>query len=132
MSETPRVRFARAIDLYVDDQRAEGRINSPHTERAYRDTLARHAEDVRNRDPAYTNRDDVKRTQPAGRIPTPARRTGPFSSAFTTGALRRGSGPQTRRGRPNALGAASRLATASPAPKHSGCSRRFAASARRG
>jgi integrase/recombinase XerD len=56
------VRFSRAIDLYVEDQRAEGRINSPHTERAYRDTLLCHAEDVGNRDPAYTNRDDVKRT----------------------------------------------------------------------
>jgi integrase/recombinase XerD len=63
MSETPRtLRFSRAIDLYLDDQRAEGRINSPNTERSYRDTLARHAKDVDNRDPAYTNRDDVKRT----------------------------------------------------------------------
>jgi site-specific recombinase XerD len=62
MSETGRVRFSRAIDVYLDDQRAEGRINSPRTERAYRDTLMLHADDVDNRDPAYTNRDDVKRT----------------------------------------------------------------------
>jgi len=56
------VRFVRALDLYIDDQRAEGRINSPHSEREYRYVLARHADDVDNRDPAYTNRDDVKRT----------------------------------------------------------------------
>jgi integrase/recombinase XerD len=62
MSETPPVRFSRAVDLYVADQRAEGRINSPNTEREYRGALDRHGEDVGNRDPAYTNRDDVKRT----------------------------------------------------------------------
>jgi integrase/recombinase XerD len=62
MSETPHVRFSRAVDLYVADQRAEGRINSPNTEREYRGALDRHGEDVANRDPAYTNRDDVKRT----------------------------------------------------------------------
>jgi hypothetical protein len=52
MSKTAAVRFVRAIDLYIDDQRAEGRINSPHTEREYRYVLARHAADVDNRDPA--------------------------------------------------------------------------------
>jgi integrase/recombinase XerD len=62
MSDTAPVRFVRAIDLYIADQRAEGRINSPHTEREYRYVLARHAQDIDNRDPAYTNRDDVKRT----------------------------------------------------------------------
>jgi integrase/recombinase XerD len=56
------VRFSRAIDLFLDDMRAEGRINSPNTERSYRDTLLCHSDDVSNRDPAYTNRDDVKRT----------------------------------------------------------------------
>jgi hypothetical protein len=63
MREIAAVRFIRAIDLYIDDQRAEGRINSPHTdEREYRYVLGRHADDVNNRDPAYENRDDVKRT----------------------------------------------------------------------
>jgi len=62
MSETAAVRFVRAIDLYIGDQRAEGRINSLQTEREYRYVLRCHAEDVDNRDPAYTNRDDVKRT----------------------------------------------------------------------
>ena len=62
MSETAPVRFIRAIDRYIDDQCAEGRINSPHTEREYRYVLGRHADDVDNRDPAYTNREDCKRT----------------------------------------------------------------------
>ena len=57
-----RVRFSAAIDTYIADCRAEGRINSPHSEREYRGTLSKHADDVSNRDPAYTNRDDVKRT----------------------------------------------------------------------
>jgi hypothetical protein len=56
------VRFHQAVDLYIADQRAKGRINSPNTEREYRGTLCKHAEDVGNRDPAYTNREDVKRT----------------------------------------------------------------------
>jgi integrase len=62
MSETAAMRFVRVVDLYIEDQRAEGRINSPNTEREYRSTLFRHAEDVDNRDPAYTNREDLKRT----------------------------------------------------------------------
>jgi integrase/recombinase XerD len=56
------VRFTRAIDLFVADQRTAGRLNSDRSEVAYRATLTRHAEDVGNRDPATTNREDVKRT----------------------------------------------------------------------
>ena len=62
MSETAAMRFLRAVDLYIGDQWAEGRINSSNTEREYRGALSKHAEDVNSRDPAYTNRDDVKRT----------------------------------------------------------------------
>src|SRR4051794_12669671 len=54
--------FGHAIDLYVTDMRAEGRMTSDKTERAYRDCLHAHADDVNNRDPRYTNREDVKRT----------------------------------------------------------------------
>lgn len=54
--------FRQAIDLYLTDQQATGRINSPRTVRSYRDTLWLHAEDVDNRSPHVTNRDDVKRT----------------------------------------------------------------------
>jgi integrase len=56
------VNFSRAIDLYIADMRGEGRINSPNTERGYRDTLNAHGLDVDGRDPRSTVRDDVKRT----------------------------------------------------------------------
>jgi site-specific recombinase XerD len=56
------VKLTAAIDLFIDGMRDQGRINSAVSERSYRDTLYLHAEDVQNRDPRYTNRDDVKRT----------------------------------------------------------------------
>jgi integrase/recombinase XerD len=56
------MKFAEAIDLYIADMRTEGRINSPATETNYRITLNAHADDVSNRDPRTTSRDDVKRT----------------------------------------------------------------------
>ncbi len=56
------MKLTAAIDAYIEDMRLEGRINSPATERDYRGALMAHAEDVANRDPRYTNRDDVKRT----------------------------------------------------------------------
>jgi site-specific recombinase XerD len=62
MSETAAVRFIRAIDLYVSDMVAEGRFNSAATERSYRATLRLHAQDVGNRDPSKTGRDDVMKT----------------------------------------------------------------------
>jgi site-specific recombinase XerD len=42
--------------------RSQGRLNSDSSERGYRSTLDAHAEDVFNRDPSKTGRDDVKRT----------------------------------------------------------------------
>jgi len=56
------VRFDVAIDQFIADMRAQARINSDHTETAYRTALTQHAEDVANRDPAKTGREDVKRT----------------------------------------------------------------------
>ncbi len=56
------MRFTAAIDVYVSEMLAEGRFNSPKTEAAYRATLEKHAEDVGNRDPRKTGRDDVKTT----------------------------------------------------------------------
>lgn len=56
------MKFSHAIDFYIADMRGEGRVNSPHTERGYRDTLTVHAADVDDRDPRSTFRDDVKRT----------------------------------------------------------------------
>jgi integrase/recombinase XerD len=56
------VKFSRAIDLYIADMRAEGRINSPRSERSYRGALYHHCDDLDNRDPSYVGREDVKRT----------------------------------------------------------------------
>src|SRR4051812_13103357 len=56
------MKFSQAIDLYIADMRGEGRINSPNTERGYRDTLTLHVADVSDRDPRSTFREDVKRT----------------------------------------------------------------------
>jgi site-specific recombinase XerD len=54
--------FSRAIDAYITDQRTAGRINSPTTERAYRDVLLLHAQDLHDQPPETASRDDVKRT----------------------------------------------------------------------
>jgi hypothetical protein len=56
------VKFSTAIDDYIRERRSLGRINSDRTERDYRIVLNAHAEDVGNRDPAYTSKEDVKRT----------------------------------------------------------------------
>ena len=56
------MRMSAAIDEFVSDMKADGRFNSWQTERSYRATLAFHAEDVDNRDPSKTGRDDVIRT----------------------------------------------------------------------
>jgi hypothetical protein len=56
------VRFSVAIDLFIADWRSEGRINSERTERSYRGVLHPHADDVGNRPPNATGREDVKRT----------------------------------------------------------------------
>lgn len=54
--------FRQAIDAYMLDQRSTGRINSEPTAKRYLHTLWLHAEDVDNRSPHTTNRNDVKRT----------------------------------------------------------------------
>jgi integrase len=56
------VKLSAAIDVYIADASSSGRINSPSSERSYRSVLARHAEDVGNRDPHTIGREDVKRT----------------------------------------------------------------------
>jgi integrase/recombinase XerD len=56
------LKLSAAVDLFVADRRSQGRINSPNTEAAYRAKLDAHAEDVSERDPSKTGRDDVKRT----------------------------------------------------------------------
>lgn len=44
------MKFTAAIDEYLADMKAQGRINSPRTERSYFSRLAMHADDVSNRD----------------------------------------------------------------------------------
>jgi len=56
------VRLTTAIDEFLADKRSAGQINSARTEASYRSRLECHAEDVGDRDPRTTNRDDVKRT----------------------------------------------------------------------
>lgn len=56
------MKLTTAIDDYIDDMVSAGRFNSPATVRDYRGVLQLHGEDVSNRDPRYTNREDVKRT----------------------------------------------------------------------
>lgn len=56
------MRFDKAIDLFIADMRAQGRMRSQHTETSYRTTLEMHALDVSNRDPSKTGRLDAKRT----------------------------------------------------------------------
>jgi site-specific recombinase XerD len=56
------VKFTAAIDAYITDMRAQGRLNSDRSETSYRAALRLHGEDVHNRDPRTVNREDVKTT----------------------------------------------------------------------
>jgi integrase len=56
------MKFSAGIDDYLRDRRALGYINSDRTERDYRIVLTAHADDVQNRDPGKTSKEDVKRT----------------------------------------------------------------------
>jgi site-specific recombinase XerD len=56
------VKFSVAIDEYIRDMWLYGSMNSPRSEVSYRARLGAHADDVANRDPRATSRDDVKRT----------------------------------------------------------------------
>jgi hypothetical protein len=70
------VKLSAAIDLYCDEMWQQGRFTSKRTETSYRHALYVHADDVGNRDPRMTGREDVKRTlAPGGRTRTPRRGT---------------------------------------------------------
>jgi integrase/recombinase XerD len=56
------MRFDQAIDLFIADLQAQGRLNSPASVVGYRSTLVAHGQDVGNRDPGYVGREDVKGT----------------------------------------------------------------------
>lgn len=54
------MKFGRAVDAFIVDYTAEGRINSPHTTLAYRSKLEHLQGIVDNRDPAKVGPADVK------------------------------------------------------------------------
>lgn len=56
------MKMADAVDAFLRDHKLDGRINSAATERSYRDALYAHVDDVRNRDPRKTGRQDIKTT----------------------------------------------------------------------
>jgi len=56
------MKFETAIDAYIADLRGYGNINSPATERAYREKLERHAEDCAGRTVTGAGKADVKKT----------------------------------------------------------------------
>jgi len=56
------MKFSDAINLFIADWTSQGRLRSPRSELAYRATLYLHSEDIGNRDPSKTGRDDVKTT----------------------------------------------------------------------
>lgn len=62
MTDLRNMTFHQAIDEFIADMRADGRINSPATERAYRMRLNAHGDDLGNRHPSEATRTDVKRT----------------------------------------------------------------------
>jgi site-specific recombinase XerD len=54
--------FLVAIEHYIADMHAYGRLTTERSATEYRRTLTRHAEDAEGRAPVATTRDDVKRT----------------------------------------------------------------------
>lgn len=54
--------FQRAIELFIADAKSEGRMTSKHTERAYREKLSLHGEDLGNHHPAVAVRADIRTT----------------------------------------------------------------------
>ncbi len=93
------MKFARAIDLYIDDMRAEGRINSPRSERSYRGALNHHCDDLHNRDPAYVGREDIKRTLRRWPHPNTQRKNRAILVSFYDWAMKEGYRRTTRLGR---------------------------------
>lgn len=94
--------FRQAIDLYIADQRAAGRVNSDKTEVSYRHVLDLHAQDIGNRDPRTVGREDVKRTLARWPHPNTQRCSRSILVAFYDWAMEEGIRPnnparQTRR-----------------------------------
>ncbi len=56
------MRFDVALDAFIADYKGYGRINSPHTEQAYREKILKHADDCDGRPVEKTGKADVKKT----------------------------------------------------------------------
>jgi integrase len=98
------VRFSDAIDLFVRDMRAQGRMNSDATERNYRVTLSAHCDDVGGYDPAFSDRDDIKKTLRRWQHPNTQRKNRSILVSFYDWCMEEGFRPdnparQTRRPR---------------------------------
>ena len=116
MRHTAHVRFARSIDLFLDEARRGGRINSRSSERAYRDVLTWHAEDAETTDPRRTTREDVRRTLRRWQHPNTQRNRHSLLASFYRWMFRRGIVATTPPSRCGAHGSAS--------PTRRGCAKR--------
>jgi integrase len=68
------MKLSAAVDLYCIDMWGQGRFTSPRSETDYRIVLDRHADDVNNKDPRWTNRENVKTTLSHWRNPNSQRK----------------------------------------------------------
>jgi integrase/recombinase XerD len=84
------VKFSQAIDDFIRDGQSQGRLNTPRTIDAYRDKLNAHCDDVSNRDPALTGRDDVKRTLRRWTHPNSQRQAHSILTSFYDWAMEEG------------------------------------------
>lgn len=96
------MKFSDALDEFIRDYRAAGRINSPATERSYRSILGRHMDDISNRDPRTVGREDIKTTLARWPKPNTQRVGRSVLMSFYTWAVEEGHRPnnpvaQTRR-----------------------------------
>ena len=90
--------FDRAIELFLEDMFALGRLNTEHSIAEYRRTVRKHAEDAGGAGPHATTRDEVKATLRRWSHPNTKRRKRTMLVSFT-GWWRRACGRTTRRGR---------------------------------
>jgi integrase/recombinase XerC len=99
------VNFKTAIDQFISDMRAEGRLNSDASVDGYLYALRCHAEDVGNRSPHDTNRDDVRKTLARWKHPNSQRKMRAILVSFYRWAMEEGHrkdnpAEQTRRPKP--------------------------------
>lgn len=84
------MKLTQAIDLYVQDAQADGRLTSVNTIRAYRSDLEHLAQVAGNRDPAKIGRADIKRALARWEHPNSRRRAHSVYRAFFDWAMEEG------------------------------------------